>query len=94
MAYNANLPIRIQAYLYSRNPMKEERNAEIAKDLEQSVKLRVAVLTSLKVYQEMTEMEPPAQRRRFELIDGHLNGPSEYHKITAFELWREIVMFL
>ena len=59
------------------------------------IRLRVAVLTSLKVYQEMHgQSEPTAQGNGFELIEGHLNGPRAYHKITAFELWREICMFL
>ena len=58
------------------------------------LKERIAVLTSLKIYQEFDEMEPPPQRRRFELLPEHLNGPRSYRKITAFEMWREIVMFL
>ena len=59
------------------------------------VRLRVAVLTSLKVYQEMHgQSEPQTQGNGFEVIEGHLNGPRAYHKITAFELWRENCMFL
>jgi len=59
------------------------------------IRLRVAVLTSLKVHQEMHgQSEPLAQGNGFEVIEGHLNGPRAYHKITAFELWREICMFL
>ena len=54
----------------------------------------VAVLTALKIYQELEEMEPPTQRKRFQLLPGHLNGPRAYRKITAFEMWREIVTFL
>ena len=61
----------------------------------QRIKERVAVLTSLKVYQEMHgQSEPLVQGNGFEVIEGHLNGPRAYHKITAFELWREICMFL
>ena len=58
------------------------------------VNQRVAVLTALKIYQDMEEMEPPAQRQRFELLAGHLDGLRAYRKITAFEMWREIVVFL
>ena len=39
------------------------------------IRLRIAVLTSLKVYQEMQEAERLAQRFWFELLTGHLNGP-------------------
>ena len=59
-----------------------------------SIKLRVTLLKSLLVYQERMESEPPAQRRRFEIEEGHLNSPLAYRMITAFELWREICMFL
>ena len=52
----------------------------------------VAVLTALKIYQDMEMMEPPAQRQRFELLAGHLDGPRAYRMITAFEMWREIFM--
>ena len=37
---------------------------------------RVAVLTSLAVYQAMTEQTPPFPFPRFELLEGHLNGPA------------------
>jgi len=56
--------------------------------------LRVALLTSLAVYQKMTESVPPGRFPTYELLDGHLDGPRAYHKITAFELWREIAKFL
>ena len=58
------------------------------------IEKRVAVLTALKIYQELDEMEPPTQRPRFDLLAGHLNGPRAYRKITAFEMWSEIVIFL
>ena len=38
--------------------------------------------------------QPLAQRRRIEIPEGHLNGSLAYRKITAFEMWREIVMFV
>ena len=60
----------------------------------QRIKERVAVLTALKIYQELDEMEPPAQRPTYVLLPEHLDGPRAYRKITAFEMWREIVMFL
>ena len=72
----------VKQFLIHCNKVKEKR-----------IKQRVAVLTSLVVYQEMEE-EPRVQRPRYEVIEGHLNGPRAYRKITAFELWREIVMFL
>ena len=59
-----------------------------------SIKLRVTVLTAIKIYQEMTEQTPPFTFPIFELIEGHFDGPRAYHKITAFELWREICMWL
>ena len=59
------------------------------------INLRVAVLTSLKVYQKMHgQSDLPEQRTTYELIEGHLDGPRAYSRITAFEIWREIVMFL
>ena len=58
----------------------------------QRIKERVAVLTSLKVRQDMIERRE--QFPTYGLSPEHLNGPRAYRKITAFEMWREIVMFL
>ena len=60
----------------------------------QRIKERVTVLKSLLVYQEMTEKVPSVPMPTYALTEGHLNGPLAYRKITAFELWREIVMYL
>ena len=59
-----------------------------------SIKLRVTLLKSLLVYQERMENETPALRGTFAIEEGHLNSPLAYRMITAFELWREICMFL
>ena len=58
------------------------------------IKLRVTVLRSLLVYQEREERVPVAELPRYELVEGHLNGPLAYKMITAFEMWWEIVMYL
>ena len=70
MAYKVNLPIRIQTYLYSRYPLKEERYYEIAKDLEESIKLRVAVLTCLKTINAAIILATKREIAKRKALDG------------------------
>ena len=61
------------------------------------IEFRVHFLTCLKIHQELIEAEQagerPTNRRRTEIVEGELNSPLAWRRITAFELWREIVMF-
>ena len=57
------------------------------------VDLRVTVLLSLSAYQRREEMEPPAQRPKYELLPGHLNGPYACKQIDS-KLWKYILEFL
>jgi len=58
---------------------------------------RYALLTSIQHLTLRDAAEPPTERRRLEqtpLIPGQLNGSRAYYRLTAIELWREIVKFL
>ena len=60
------------------------------------IRQRVRVLTALKVYQEIQEKKRLIQceDNEYKVVKGHIDGPRAYEKITAFELWREILMYL
>ena len=77
------------------------RASHLAHQTIKMIKLRVAVLLSLKVYQQVTEnnnpnnnvllMDDPCRRE-----EGDLNGPLAYRKLTFGynEMWREVLKYV